>query len=271
MQDHGEGLKPFGFLSRQLKPTKQRYSAYEHKLAVVAYCFLAWRHYLEGYAGGVTVITDHQTLKRIMDQQALSQAQIRWVRLGLFQSILPTIKYQPGKASIVADALSRSQRGTSDADVEDQRLHKEQKEDEDVVFALTGTTMTMQPAKVKRWKQAQADDPKIQPTIQQLQQDRKLDHYELTPQGLLIITKDNRQFLAIPTSLRQRIMRECHDVPSVGHVGMRRTLELVAKQYHLCRMKGDIADYVRTCPTCQEVKSDNTTKVGLLQPLEIPT
>ena len=161
MQDHGEGLKPLAFLSRQLKSTEQRYSAYERELAAVAYCFLAWRHYLEGFPGGVTVIIDHQTLTHIMDQQVLSRAQIRWVRLALFQSSSPTIKYQPGKANIVADALSRSQRGTLDADAKDQGLHKEQKEDEDTVFALTGTMMTMQPAQVKRWKQAQADDPKI--------------------------------------------------------------------------------------------------------------
>ena len=45
-------------------------------------------------------------------------------------------------------------------------------------------------------------------------------------------------------------MRECHDVPSVGHVGMRRTLELIARQHHWRGMKGDIADYVRTCPVC---------------------
>ena len=116
---------------------------YERELAAVAYCFLGWRHYLEGCLGGVTVITDHQTLTRIMDQQVLSRAQIRWVRLDLFQSISPTIKYQPDKANIVADALDRSQRGTSNADAEYQGLHKEQKEDEDTVFALTGTTMTM--------------------------------------------------------------------------------------------------------------------------------
>ena len=36
-------------------------------------------------------------------------------------------------------------------------------------------------------------------------------------------------------------------------------------------MKGDIGYYVRTCPVCQEIKSDNRTKAGLLQPLEIPT
>ena len=32
-----------------------------------------------------------------------------WLRLGLFQLISPTIKYQSGKANVVADAFSRSQ------------------------------------------------------------------------------------------------------------------------------------------------------------------
>ena len=134
----------------------------------MAYCFLAWRHYLEGCPGGFTVIIDHQTLTRIMDQQVLSFVQIQWVRLGLFQSIRPTLKYPPGTANIIANALSRSQRGTSNANAKGQDLHKEHKGDEDAVFALTGTMMTMQIAELKRWKQAQANDPKIQPTIQQL-------------------------------------------------------------------------------------------------------
>ena len=38
MQDQGDGLQPLAFLSRRLKPTEQRYSAYERELAAVAYC-----------------------------------------------------------------------------------------------------------------------------------------------------------------------------------------------------------------------------------------
>ena len=39
----------------------------------------------------------------------LTRVQMRWLRLGFFQSICPTIKYQPRKENVVADTLSRSQ------------------------------------------------------------------------------------------------------------------------------------------------------------------
>ena len=75
MQDQGDGLRPVAFMSRALKPTEQRYSAYERELAAVAFCCIQWRHYLEGCPGGVTVVTDHQPLTHLMEQQVLSQTQ----------------------------------------------------------------------------------------------------------------------------------------------------------------------------------------------------
>ena len=119
MQDQGDGLQPLAFLNRRLKPMEQRYSAYEQELVAVAYCLQSWWHYLGGCPGGVTVVTDHQALVRIMDQQMLTRVQTRWLRLGLFQSIRPTIKYQPGKANVVADTLSRSQRKLEESSTND--------------------------------------------------------------------------------------------------------------------------------------------------------
>ena len=83
IQDQGNGLQPLAFISRQLKPTKQRYSVHERELAAIAYCLQSWRHYLEGYPSGVTVVTDHQPLTHYMDQPVLSRVQMRWLRLGL--------------------------------------------------------------------------------------------------------------------------------------------------------------------------------------------
>ena len=93
---------------RALKLTEQWYLAYERALVAIAYCFIQWRHYLVCYPRGVTVITNHQPLIHLMEQQVLSWLQSRWLRLGLFQSIQPKMVHQLGKANIVADGLSRS-------------------------------------------------------------------------------------------------------------------------------------------------------------------
>ena len=80
----------------------------------VVYCLQSWRHSLEGCPSGVTVAMDHQLLTHYMDQPVLSWVQARWLRLGLFQSIRPTVKYQLGKSNIVANVLSQSQCPTAE-------------------------------------------------------------------------------------------------------------------------------------------------------------
>ena len=72
---------------------------------------------------------DHQTLRSLMDQQVLTRAQTRWIKLGLFQSISPTIQYNPGKANVIADALSRSRLGP-----------KEEPESTGTVMTLTASS-----------------------------------------------------------------------------------------------------------------------------------
>ena len=170
------------------------------------------------------------------------------MKLGLFQSILPTIQYNPGKANIIADALSRSRLGPV-----------EEPESTGTVMTLTVSSAVPE-AELKRWKSALEEDPNLMDAVQRLRGGHAVGGLHLTPQGLLYMEQEDRQRLVVPTTLRQRILRECHDIPSVGHVGIRRTLELLERSYHWRGMRKDATQYVRTCPTCQMIKVDNRKK-----------
>ncbi|GJR90930.1 putative reverse transcriptase domain-containing protein [Tanacetum coccineum] len=78
---------------------------------VIAYASLVfalkiWRHYL--YGTKCTVFTDHKSLQHILDQKELNMRQRRW--LELLSDYDCEICYHPGKANVVADALSRKER-----------------------------------------------------------------------------------------------------------------------------------------------------------------
>ena len=204
-------------------------------------------------------MTDHQTLRSLMDQQVLTRAQTRWMKLGLFQSISPTIQYNPGKVNIIADALSRSRLGLV-----------EEPKSTGTVMTLTASSAVPE-AEVQLWKSAMEDDPNLMDAVRRLRGGHDCGGLHLTPQGLLYMEQEDRRRLVVTISLRQRILRECHDIPSVGHVGIRRTLELLERSYHWRGMrKRLLSSTYETYPTCQMIKADNRKKAGALQPIPPP-
>ncbi|GKD31329.1 putative reverse transcriptase domain-containing protein, partial [Tanacetum coccineum] len=64
------------------------------------------RHYLYGTKS--VIYTDHKSLQHIFDQKELNMRQRRWIEL--FSDYECEIRYHPGKANVVADALSRKER-----------------------------------------------------------------------------------------------------------------------------------------------------------------
>ena len=59
-----------------------------------------------------------------------------------------------------------------------------------------------------------------------LHQGQKYEDFYLTPSGLMASMMGSRQKIIVPKSLRQQILKECHDVPFTSHMGMCKTLEL---------------------------------------------
>ena len=95
--------KVVAYASRQLKPHEQNYPTHDLELAAVVFSLKIWRHYL--YGEKCRVYTDHNSLKYLLTQKELNLRQRRW--LELFKDYDCIIDYHPGKANIVADALSR--------------------------------------------------------------------------------------------------------------------------------------------------------------------
>nr|GEZ76587.1 putative reverse transcriptase domain-containing protein [Tanacetum cinerariifolium] len=94
------------YSSRQLKIHEKNYTTHDLELGAVVFALKIWRHYL--YGTKCTVFTDHKSLQRILDQKELNMRQRHW--LELLSDYDCEIRYHPGKANVVADALSRKER-----------------------------------------------------------------------------------------------------------------------------------------------------------------
>ncbi|GJR72247.1 putative reverse transcriptase domain-containing protein [Tanacetum coccineum] len=98
--------KVIAYASRQLKPHEENYTTHDLELGAVVFALKIWRHYL--YGTKCTVFTDHKSLQHILDQKELNMRQRHW--LELLADYDCEIRYHPGKANVVADALSRKER-----------------------------------------------------------------------------------------------------------------------------------------------------------------
>ena len=100
LMQHGRVI---AYASRQLKTHEMNYPTHDLELAAVIFALKIWRHYL--YGARCQIYTDHKSLKYIFTQKELNMRQRRW--LEILKDYDAEILYHPGKANVVADALSR--------------------------------------------------------------------------------------------------------------------------------------------------------------------
>ncbi|GJX86218.1 reverse transcriptase domain-containing protein [Tanacetum coccineum] len=247
--------KVIAYASRQLKIHEKNYTTHDLELGAVVFALKIWRHYL--YGTKCTVFTDHKSLQHILNQKELNMRQRRW--LELLSDYDCEIRYHPGKANVVADALSRKER--------DQPLR---------VRALVMTIGLDLPKQILN---AQTEARKLENIknedvggmlLENAKDPEKVRKEKLEPRADGTLCFNGRSWLPCYGDLRTVIMHESHKSKYSIHPGSDKMYQDMKKLYWWPNMKADIATYVSKCLTCAKVKAEHQRPSGLLVQPKIP-
>ncbi|GJY78694.1 reverse transcriptase domain-containing protein [Tanacetum coccineum] len=235
--------KVIAYASRQLKIHEKNYTTHDLELGAVVFALKFWRHYLYGTKS--VIYTDHKSLQHIFDQKELNMRQRRWIEL--FSDYECEIRYHPGKANVVADALSRKER------VKPKRVR---------AMAMTihsGVKGMILAAQSKAFDQENVMNERLYGLDQQMERKRDGSLYFM-----------DRIWVPLVGGVRTVIMDEAHKSRYSVHPGADKMYYDLRDMYWWPGMKRDIATYVSKCLTCAKVKAEHQRPSGLLQQPEIP-
>ncbi|GKA15612.1 putative reverse transcriptase domain-containing protein [Tanacetum coccineum] len=241
--------KVIAYASRQLKIHEKNYTTHDLELGAVVFALKIWRHYL--YGTKCTVFTDHKSLQHILNQKELNMRQRRW--LELLSDYDCEIRYHPGKANVVADALSRKERNKP--------------------LRVRALVMTIGLDLPKQILNAQTEARKPENIknedvggmlIENSKDPEKLRTEKLEPRADGTLCLNGRSWLPCYGDLRTVIMHESHKSKYSIHPGSDKMYQDMKKLYWWPNMKADIATYVSKCLTCAKVKAEHQRPSGLL-------
>ncbi|GJT21545.1 putative nucleotidyltransferase, ribonuclease H [Tanacetum coccineum] len=208
LMQHG---KVIAYASRQLKPYEVNYPTHDLELAVVVFALKIWRHYLYGEA--CDIFTDHKSLKYIFTQRELNMRQRRW--LELLKDYDTNIQYHPGKANVVADALSR--KSGMIACFDSMILHDLERLD--VELCVRGSdgywaSMRIESNLMLQIKEAQRDDGELWAIVQNVE-DGKHTEFSVDDDG--VVWFEDRLCVPNDQALREKVMMKAHSSPYTIH------------------------------------------------------
>ncbi|GJZ91686.1 putative reverse transcriptase domain-containing protein [Tanacetum coccineum] len=191
------------------------------------------------------MFTDHKSFQHILDQKELNMRQRRW--LELLSDYDCEIRYHPGKANVVADALSRKERSKP--------------------LRVRALVMTISLNLPKQILSAQSEARKEENFINK---DLHGMINKLEPRADKTLCLNNRSWISCFSDLRALIMHESHKSNYSIHPGSDKMYQDLKKLYWWPNMKAEIATYVSKCLTCAKVKIEYQKLSGLLVQPEIP-
>jgi hypothetical protein len=193
------------YTSQQLRKHEENYPTHDLELAAVVHDLKIWRHYLIGHR--CKIYSDHKSLKYIFTQSNLNLWQCRWLELIKDYDI--RINYHPGKANVVADALScKKYCNATFARRMQPELWRQIKYLNLGMMNEAKVTMEVEPTLEAEIWEGQLEDAKLK-EIRQLIRYNKISDFSEDSQGTLWLGKQ----ICIPNlkHIKELIFREAHD------------------------------------------------------------
>lgn len=81
--------------------------------------------------------------------------------------------------------------------------------------------------------------------------------------SIVMIEHNNTKRIAVPESLRPKVLSDLHD--DFSHPGRNKTIQLITRRYWWPKMIPEIKQYVSSCRTCQLVKQTKHPTIGKMQ------
>jgi hypothetical protein len=239
MQNH----RPIAFFSQVLKGRFLLMSTYEKELLALVAAVKKWRPYVLGHP--LTIKTDHQSLKFLLEQKIGTPMQQRWVSKLLGYDFV--VEYKKGQDNKVADALSR---------------RNEEDDSIATLFVISYPTLEW----LNELKGTYVSDPVMQELVKKVQEGLLHNPKFVLWNGILLYKKR----VYVGESLRNQVLSFVHASPIAGHAGFDKTIQRARKDFVWPGMKSDVKKFIKECDVCQRVKAENLSPAGLLQPLPIP-
>lgn len=269
--------EPILFLSRVLTDAETRYWPTELEVAGIVWVVKKVRHMIEASEQPTIIYTDHSAAVSIVRQSSLNTVDVEKLNLRLvraseyLQRFRLDVRYKPGKANIVPDALSRlaSREYQPESDESSlDALHSS------TIPTYANVLVEMSPEFRQRVMDGYTTEARWQRISDMITRNDALDtNAAALPytriRGLIYykdIEKGHR--LCIPSYLYGDVFTLAHD--SMGHPGYARTHERLTDSLYLPDLSKHLHEYIRHCPQCQLMQTPHHSPYGSMQPILTP-